>query len=341
MGKNFPLISTLKENPSCFEGALMLIERSFEYSSGNFFKEDFAPLVDESNHHNCYILIDENKNVLAHVGLKERSIKVNEKLFTVFLVGGIAVDEKYRGQGLFQNLFIDAIADKRSDASFFLLWSDQEKLYTKHGFSLCGGQFELEMKGTSKNLTRTKFHSLNEKQINEIKSLYQTSFQKAYLTVERSEVDWDLVSKIRSADLYLEEDDGKIKSYLFANKGQDLEGIVYEYGTRGDLSEWLNQACSIGKVWMGAPLIDADQSFYQFMLCPGDTKLFGEFIFEYTEGLMRLRDINVMKQEVYFDFGGETLMLSSEEFLRGVFGPGPFEELGEIRPFFLSGLDSI
>ncbi len=77
------------------------------------------------------------------------------------------------------------------------------------------------------------------------------------------------------------------------------------------------------------------------MLCPGDMKLFGDFVASYTNGLFTLRNINVMKQEVFFDFNQETLVLPMDEFLIGLFGPGAFEELGEIRPLFFSGLDSI
>jgi hypothetical protein len=48
-----------------------------------------------------------------------------------------------------------------------------------------------------------------------------------------------------------------------------------------------------------------------------------------------------MKQEVYFYFNDELLALKTEEFLQGVLGPAPFEELGDLKPIFISGLDSI
>ena len=51
--------------------------------------------------------------------------------------------------------------------------------------------------------------------------------------------------------------------------------------------------------------------------------------------------MNSMKQEVYFYFNDELLSLDTEEFLRGVIGPEVFEELGELKPIFVSGLDSI
>src|SRR5690348_1673561 len=110
MGNIFPL----KEKPSCFEATIKLIEKSFDYKSPHSFKTDFAPLIDQSNHQNCFIYIDENEHVLAHIGVKERIITLGKKKFTVCLLGGIAVDEKRRGEGIFQTLLQDVLAEKRS-----------------------------------------------------------------------------------------------------------------------------------------------------------------------------------------------------------------------------------
>ena len=139
MGNIFPL----SEKPSCYEKAVKLIEKSFEYKKPFSFETDFAPLIDKSNHKNCFIYIDENENVLAHIGVKEREITLQGKTFSVCLLGGIAVDEKRRGEGLFQTLLQDVLAEKRSDTTFFLLWSNLEKLYNKFGFHLAGTQIEL------------------------------------------------------------------------------------------------------------------------------------------------------------------------------------------------------
>jgi predicted N-acetyltransferase YhbS len=341
MGKTFPQVISLREKPSCFEGAIRLIENSFQYSSNQSFVIDFAPLMDASNHHNCFLLVDENEYVLAHVGVKERTMRLNGKDFNICMLGGIAVDENQRGKGFFQKIFQDVLAEKRSNSSFFLLWSDQEKLYSKYGFSLCGGQYELAHKRTPQNLTRTSFSALTPEHQWQLKALYQNSFKEKYQTLERSSSDWELISKIHSADLFIEQKDGQLSSYFFVNKGQDLEGIVYEYGSSGDWKELLEQACSLGKVWMGAPFIEIEHAHYQFLLCPGDLKHFSDFIFEYSKEMILIRNVNTMKQEVFFDFNSETLVLPIDEFLRGILGPEPFEELGDIQPLFVSGLDSV
>ena len=130
-------------------------------------------------------------------------------------------------------------------------------------------------------------------------------------------------------------------SYFFMNKGQDLQGVIYEYGTQGSLQELINEMRPYGKVWTGLPTQDDSEAQYQFFMAPADPRLFANLIGNYTQNQMRIEDINPMKQEVYFHFQDELLGLETEEFLRGVFGPGPFEELGNLKPIFISGLVSI
>ncbi len=342
MGNNFPRITNLKENPSSFEETLKLVEKSFDYHSPFSFKEDFGSLIEERNHHNCFILLDENENVIAHIGAKERMIRIKENLHPVCMLGGIAVDEKHRGEGHFQTLFQDVLAEKRSDVAAFFLWSDQETLYKKYGFHLCGDQFEIPKSSKTSTLQPTKFHLLNQKEQKQIEELYQKSFASQYTTLDRTQADWDSLKEIKSADLYIKKSGENITDYFFMNKGQDLTGIIYEYGSVTDLRAWLKEASSIGKIWLGQPLMDTENNQFQFFLAPADMKHFSALIADMTKGAMTVRNVNVMKQEVYFDFQDETLALDSEEFLRGIFGPGQFEEVDVAKyPLFISGLDSI
>jgi len=316
MGRIFPL----KDKPSCFKKTIDLIERCFNYQKPNSFEIDFAPLIDKSNHANCFILVDENENVLAHVGVKECLINNHP----VCMLGAIAVDENNRGKGLFQELFQFVMAEKRDECAFFILWSDQENLYRRYGFYLCGMQFELEQTTGEKKFKNGSFA--------DIKANF-SSFKNLYMTPER---DWSLVEKISSAQIFANEE-----GYFVLGKGQDLTGIIHEYGCRGEISKFLESIRPYGKVWMGAPLIETETNFYQYMIAPADKKQFASFVKSYTNDLVSIREINVMKQEVFFDFLEETLVLEVEEFLRGIFGPGAFEEFGDLKPLYISGLDSI
>lgn len=337
MGK----ICRLSERPSCFEATIKLIEKSFHYKGPNSFEIDFAPLIDKSNHHNCFIMLDETENVVAHIGVKERIIRLANQEFPIALLGGIAVDETRRGEGHFQALFQDVLAEKKSDTTFFLLWSDLEKLYNKFGFHLCGTQIEVnESPSHSSSFEKTRFNALSNEEKEQIKLLYSTSFKNIYLSLERTNEDWALIEKISSAELFIKKTGSKIESYFFMNKGQDLPGIIYEYGTNEGMVKVIKELSSFGKVWLGKDLLPSENLQYQFFMSPGDLKLFTRFVEAMTGGKFVIRNINLMKQEVFFDFEEETLSLELPDFLRGVFGPGTFEEI-DAPAFFISGLDSI
>lgn len=331
-------ITTLKAAPQLFNETISLIERSFQYKKPHKFEIDFAPLVDESNFANCFIMTDENEKVIAHIGVCERNILG----FNMAMLGGIAVDESRRGEGFFQELIQDVLAEKRSEVAFFLLWSDQESLYRKYGFYLCGTQIEIAENKNEKKFSQSKLHLLNENQIKEIQNIYANSFAKIYATVERNQNDWTLLEKITSADLFLEEENGKIVSYFIMNKGQDLSGVIYEYGTLKDIKDLIPKMGAYGKVWLGSNFIKSEDMQYQFFMSPGDTRMFSDFVRVFSNEKMLIHEINLMKQEVYFYFNDELLSLEVEDFLRGILGPGIFEEIeDDIKPLFISGLVSI
>jgi len=331
-------ITNLKSSPPLLASTLSLIEKAFQYEKGHHFDVDFAPLMDESNHENCFVKLNTEGNVIAHIGFCKRTLGGHP----IGMLGGIAVDERYRGEGYFQELMQEIISEHRGDVAFFLLWSDQEKLYKKFGFYLCGAQIELPQTGQKKEFKKVLLSSINSNEKKQIKELYEQSFSKTYLSFNRTDDDWINIEKIQSSDLYIKVNQDSISDYFFMNKGQDLKGIIFEYGTIGNFKELIAELRAYGKVWSPLDLkIDSSEAQYQFLLSPGDPLLLSQFIKAYTNNLISIRDINLIKREVYFDFNNEVLALEIEEFLRGIFGPAPFEEIGEIPPIFISGLDSI
>ena len=342
MGKIFPQRSTLKESPSLVGETLQLIEKSFQYTAPQSFSVDFAPLMDPSNHQHCFIYRDETGKVIAHIGAKEKTLSLHGQDHVISLLGGIAVDESRRGEGVFRTLMEDVISELRSDCAFFLLWSDQEKLYKKFGFTLCGAQYEYPMTpGPSTTFEKTKYSALPATEKEQVQNLFSASFASVYLTPTRTEKDWGLLERMDSADLFVKRSNGEIGAYFFMNKGQDLPGIIYEYGSTGSLEALVQELRTIGTVWTGVPISETNTQQFQFMLSPADRKLFAAFVRDYTREKFLLRDINLIKGEAFFDFNDETLSLEIPEFLRGVLGPGTFEELEELTPLFLSGIDSI
>jgi predicted N-acetyltransferase YhbS len=143
-------ITNLKSSPPLLASTLSLIEKAFQYEKGHHFDVDFAPLMDESNHENCFVKLNTEGNVIAHIGFCKRTLGGHP----IGMLGGIAVDERYRGEGYFQELMQEIISEHRGNVAFFLLWSDQEKLYKKFGFYLCGAQIELPQTGQKKEFKK-------------------------------------------------------------------------------------------------------------------------------------------------------------------------------------------
>jgi predicted N-acetyltransferase YhbS len=330
-------ISNLKTVPHLYPATLKLIEESFHYQTDFSFAVDFAPLTTTGNWENCWIIHDEDR-VFAHIGVCKRKLHS----IPIAMMGGIAVAKEHRGKGYFQKLIQDVLAEYLNDVACFILWSDQEKLYQKYGFHLCGTQMELSQQNEIKGFECTRYSQLLPREQQQIKNLYQTSFQETYYTLERNDSDWDNIKDITSAQLFLQRKNGDITGYFFKDKGQDLTQIIYEYGSHEPLSTFLPQIASYGKVWGACKLELNQQQHYQFAMACADIKLFTLLITKLTAGKFIIKDVNIIKQEVYFFYNEELLALEMEEFLRGVIGPGRFEELGEdIKPLFISGLDSI
>jgi predicted N-acetyltransferase YhbS len=330
-------ITNLKNAPELLTPTLALIEKAFHYSEGQHFNQDFAPLMAASNRQNCFIFLSENNEVIAHLGVKIREIQN----LPVAMLGGIAVAEGARGQGVFNQLMTHVLSEFKEEVAFFLLWSDQTKLYTKYGFHLCGRQIELNPMGAQNtSFEATKYHLLSKKHQLQIQQLYTSSFSMQYKTFERKEENWKEIEEIRSTDLYIRKENDEITDYFFKNKGQDLNGIIFEYGSKKDIKKFIPEIRSFGTIWFGQEDFEGTDQF-QFMLAPGSSKIFGGFIQNFTSNQILVRQINQIKNEIYFEFNHELLSLDIKEFLEGIFGPNSFQELNELPNLFISGLDSI
>jgi len=289
--------------------------------------------MNEQNHENCYVMIDENENVIGHVGAVTKTISIEDNNFNIVMLGGIAVDENERGKGYFHQLFQHALSEFKNECSFFLLWGNEKKLYEKYGFYYCGPQYQNTISLNNHLFEEKKIKDLSQDEFQEIKNLYEEKFKSNYITFNRSNDEWEILKEISSADLFYKKEKNKIVDYFIKNKGEDLTNIIYEY---------TNQSiCEDGIIWKAQKNQDNDIEQFQFMLAPADLHKFSIFVATYTKNQIIVKHINQMKKEIFFEFQNETLALPIDEFLFGVFGPGYFEDLQDIKPIFISGLDSI
>lgn len=313
--------TNLADSPEFTGKTKNLIEKSFGYQPENSFLTDFYPLFNKENFMNCHILESEGE-VLAHIGVKQRRLAG----YTVNMYGGIVVAKKMRGQGLFRKLFNQTLKNYNSCALHFL-WSNELSLYQKFNFHPAVSLYEYDQKKSSHS-----FH-VEEVQWSEFREeeLYKNFSEQR---LERSDKDWGEIKKISSCRIYLIKDETRTVNYFIKDKGQDLQGIIFEYG---DMNiDYLNCMRNYGKVW--TPQAHAESlSIYSTVIRLGDENQLTDFL----RAHYKIEVLELSETEIEFKFQDLNVRLDHSDFLKGVFGPTPFEEFAEFKPLFISGLDSI
>ncbi len=328
--------TNLAKSPELEQKVLSLIEKSFDYSTENSFATDFYPLMNPNNHSNCHIILEGN-NPIAHIGVLNAAIEIKNKLFSIAMYGGIAVDKHHRGKGLFRDLFNHIYPQYH--CALHILWSDQIDLYKRMGFYpainlYSYSMLEKKFKNTEQlRIVKTKLNQLKTEELSQIFKLYNKPNEAR---IKRDANDWNVLKKITSADLYLiKHNHDKVINYFIINKGQDLAGIIHEYGTVDN--ESIQVLRQFGQVWSTQMFKDHQpQALYAALVKIGDHTKFRDLVSHYCEfNIQKITD-----QAIHFNFKDESFSLPIDEFLTGIFGPNRLEEIH--APYlYIPGLNSI
>lgn len=336
-------LTTLSLHQNKRKELLSLIEHSFSYPPEHHFEIDFYPLMKKENAHNNWILLDEENNLVGHIGVLPRFLTHKNLSFKVSLLGGIAVLESHRGEGLLRKMMTEVLSNYQSDSALFILWSDKHDLYKKFGFELFGGQeiYSLRGKGT---LTPTTLSVLLPEERKRIFDLYKNEVEKKYLCIGRDQDYFDDLAAITTSKLYLEKKDDLITSYAFAEKGHDLKEVVHELVvTQTEYQEFLAKLPH-KTLWQPEypKLTKLKKESLSFMGTAkiANQSLFQDMIHDLTANKIQIDTL--LPDQILFAFNGENYSLTYADFLTGLFGPNPIKEFeGLIPPIFISGLDSI
>jgi hypothetical protein len=326
-------LTTLAQSPVYYADTIKLIEKSFDYTSDNKFDVDFYPLMNKENHINCHLLVSDNR-VIAHIGVLLKTITIDTKTFKIAMYGGIAVDENERGKGHFKEIFNEVLS-RYSDNCLHLLWSDHLEMYEKFNFYPAIEQFEYnDSLEDAFGFEPTTLKELSQIDIMSLDSIYSSQDD---FRIDRTMEDWKTLSHITSTQLYIKRTDGRISNYFFMNKGEDLTGVVIEVGCFDDFEEIKN----FGVVW-SPEFLDIPYEgdvLYAAVLRIGEVASFKDFITTYTDKEIEI--LNISEEVVDFIFEENNFSMSHNEFITGVFGPSRFNEIEDIFPLYISGLDSI
>lgn len=322
-------LTNLATRPDKLMDTIDLIERCFQYSPQNSFQEDFFPLVEKRNLENCWILISEEDQVIAHSGCMIRKLAVGNADINVLLIGGVAVDESHRGKG-YSSKILNHILKKYSDVALQILWSDKVQMYKKLGFFPCIDLYEVSKTSGVSSFYETTLAKLSDRELECIQQLYQNSND---FRLRRTLEDWRILADIKSSKLFIKASHQEITNYFFINKGQDLQGVIHEFAHLSDLDEMR----TFGKIWSPTKLEDSINLF-GCLARIGQHQQFKRAIRLLTNEKIEVFSI---KENIGFKFQTDNYELDTEEFLQGVLGPNRFEELKDLSPIYISGLDSI
>lgn len=320
-------LTTIQSHPDKINDTLNLIESEFGYSKENSFATDFKPLIEADNFHNLHILIEDNE-VIGHIGILEKTFTINGKDFLVAFLGGIVIKSSHQGKGL-SKLLMDHVESLKNQYSFILLWSDKTDYYKKFDYYPCIQQFQYEQSLCDNSFEEVK---INFENIKNIKQLYQNDDE---YRPNRTDDDWKTIVDIHSTNLFVRyNDQGEVNNYFFMNKGQDLNGVIHEYGKLE--KEMLN----FGFLWSPQEVKDLVPTYqYAALLKIGNHNDFREFISEITHEKIKILAIDSHK--IDFNFNNERFQQNIDEFLTGILGPSRYKELSDYPPLFIPGLDSI
>jgi predicted N-acetyltransferase YhbS len=320
-------LTNLYASPDKYQDTIKLIESEFHYSKENSFEIDFYPLVTKDNWENLYILIDDNDQVVAHTGLLKKNFKIGAKTFKCHFIGGVVVRNDYQGQGLSRQL-MEHIKEVCLDGTFSLLWSDKTDYYKKFNFYPCIQQNQYEQSLCEHKYSKVK---ITDELINKLKGLYNNPNE--YRPI-RTENDWKNISAINSVDLYIKGEINSPENYFFINKGQDLSGIIHEYGSFDE--EMLN----FGNLWSPLEVSNLAPTYqYAALLRIDNFQSFKEFVLSYSQNLIKVNELDGYR--VSFNFGAEEFDQDIEDFLSGLLGPSRYEELNDLKNIYIPGVDSI
>tara|TARA_R110002049_G_scaffold49511_2_gene141604 strand:- start:766 stop:1617 length:852 start_codon:yes stop_codon:yes gene_type:complete len=233
--QNIKILNTRNE-----AAALSLIEKSFGYTNEHHYKEDFLPLFDSRFNSHSINLYDEEK-LIGHLGYCLRDIIIKKGKFPFCFIGAIAIEEQYRGKGLFKIMMNKVIEDLNDEVAGFLLWSSENQMYEKYGFQECGHiyQWGEEEKNIYKEVV-----TLSDSQLTQMKKLYEKCWPNR---VDRNDKQWQALNDISSIKIFIDSSNDQIRSYYIKNKGFDLDGIIHEYACI-DIDQFLLEFQSM-KVW--------------------------------------------------------------------------------------------
>ncbi len=172
---------------------------------------------------------------IVHANILYREFAaVDGQTWKAALIGNVATEEAFRGQGLQKQLFTHLENVARSEkADILVLWSDLESFYEKLGFLQFGGEVRYQLAAhKSPTSSSLSMKPIDARTLSEIDLEHLMAIRPpGVLTLKRSASQFKELLKIPEMGLFLARDhEQKIQAWAITGKGCDMHGVFHEWG---------------------------------------------------------------------------------------------------------------
>jgi predicted N-acetyltransferase YhbS len=225
------LIETERQNPFRLaeitrrEDFGALLDRCFPVAEGRRFFDDFPVWDPERAKAPVRLGLYQGERLVACAGLRMARLHSETP---VALIGAVASDAEFRGQGLASRL-VSELVDRASTqgAALAMLWGSEHSMYSKLGFELSGAQVRAPLAELELPDERIQF------QQGWSEGIFEALRRRGSgLLLEDSDLHW--YRHHEGTFWFRVEEAGKVKAYAALGRGIDLGGIVHEWGGEPD-----------------------------------------------------------------------------------------------------------
>lgn len=180
-----------------------------------------------------HMVIERDGVVVSSVVVLPRTLVVGEQKVQVGLIGSVVTDEAYRGQGFATELLSRAeLRLKQSGAVLALLWADEREFYAERGYVPIGTELDYSVpKALAEYLPSTdRVRMACPADWPALHELYNGHSER----VERSLEETGALLAGPDVHALVHEGPEGIDGYAIEGRGEDLGGVVHEWGGRAE-----------------------------------------------------------------------------------------------------------
>ncbi|MCA8975831.1 MAG: GNAT family N-acetyltransferase [Planctomycetes bacterium] len=196
------------------------------------------PLLYRSDGHGRFFAVFDGDRLISHCATRRVTIVGGSGPFEATLLGSVATDPEYRGQGLAGQILTRALGAAATECDHVLLWAERPDLYRAHGFADGRDERCLLLARTPKQSeVRIRLATVADHPI-----LHRLHCSKPWRIERTLGAMSGLLTTPGMTTLVLERDDA-IVAYACCGKGADLAGHWHEVGgSDRDVAELLRAA---------------------------------------------------------------------------------------------------